>query len=260
MAIRASQPYRGWVSAPAPWPFDDAPDTATITVEAILSGAEPVRLVCHDVADGGWQFLTGNELDNDRPMVVSLEDVVKRDPTLPELADLNLGWRATPDEPAMAWARTPRFATRWEDLLEQAKAFAKARQDRMIEEFALDTWKRWYWDQNTATITFSTDDVPGVRARIQVVGSLGKRSGTWLWSWDNASILEGAAMGVPFLRAFGEQHGFEKLVTACWPADEVDAWEMTAIACHLLDGDGVYKAPSEEGALFLVLSDPERLQ
>ena len=32
---------------------------------------------------------------------------------------------------------------------------------------------------------------------------------------------------------------------------------MTGVACLLLQADGVYRSPDDDGALFMVLSDPE---
>jgi hypothetical protein len=59
------------------------------------------------------------------------------------------------------------------------------------------------------------------------------------------------------LRDFGLQHGFEKLSTAKWAADETDGWDMAAVACLLLEGDGVYRAPSDHGFMFMVITNPQ---
>ena len=62
------------------------------------------------------------------------------------------------------------------------------------------------------------------------------------------------------LQKFGEQCGFERLSNAYLEATEADAWEMTHVACLLLQGDGVYRAPDEDGALFMVVSEPELVE
>jgi hypothetical protein len=65
-----------------------------ITLRSIVFGGEPVLLVCHDADDGGWQFLNGGASEVEDGAVVGLGEMVKRDPTLLEVADLPLGWRA----------------------------------------------------------------------------------------------------------------------------------------------------------------------
>jgi hypothetical protein len=89
------------------WPFDDPLNIATITLRQIIHGGEPVLLVTHDADDGGWQSLTGGDLDVSEGMVVCLQHMVERDPSLPELADMPLGWRAWRDREEAAWQRCP---------------------------------------------------------------------------------------------------------------------------------------------------------
>jgi hypothetical protein len=62
------------------------------------------------------------------------------------------------------------------------------------------------------------------------------------------------------LQKFGLENGFQRLSQAIWDATQADAWEMTHVACLLLQSDGVYRAPDEDGALFMVLSEPELVE
>lgn len=89
------------------WPFSEPTYEAVITVRQIVRGGEPILLVSHDAEDGGWQFLTGGEFSVSDGMVVSLESVVRLDPSLAELADLPIGWRATRGAVGEAWERNP---------------------------------------------------------------------------------------------------------------------------------------------------------
>lgn len=91
------------------WPFDDPPNVATITVRQIVDGSEPILLVARDAEDGGWQFLTGGSFEVADGMVVSLQSMLQRDPTLAELADLQPGWEATRRRVGGAWKRAPQL-------------------------------------------------------------------------------------------------------------------------------------------------------
>jgi hypothetical protein len=86
------------------WPFQDAPNTASITTRQVLGGA-PILVVTHDADDGGWQFLCGTTHDPADGRVVGLGRMYARDPSLGELADLPEGWRAWRASPAHAWER-----------------------------------------------------------------------------------------------------------------------------------------------------------
>jgi hypothetical protein len=85
--------------------FREARNTAVLTCTRVSEG-HPVLWVTHD-GDGDWQFLCGGDHSgesDDKPLLVCLENVVLRDPSLNELAamcPLHSATRATPDAP---WA------------------------------------------------------------------------------------------------------------------------------------------------------------
>jgi hypothetical protein len=79
---------------------------ATFTVRQIMHDHEPILLVRHDEDDGAWQFLPASDVSMSDALLVSLESVVKLDPTVAELADLPTGWQATRAHPGAPWVRT----------------------------------------------------------------------------------------------------------------------------------------------------------
>ena len=89
----------------ADWPFADPMNVASITTRQVLKENCPIRIVSHDEDDGCWQFLCGTTDDPDDSMVVALERIVEHDPSIRELADLPLGWKAWRDSPAGLWQR-----------------------------------------------------------------------------------------------------------------------------------------------------------
>jgi hypothetical protein len=242
---------------PGPWPFSDPRDLAVFTVDQVLNGEQPVLEVHHDISDGCWQFLTGEDVNPDAWRLVRLAGVVETDATLQQLADLPLGWYAERASEHAPWERHSVFPSVWGELLAEAEGYATRCQERLKAEFSLLDYPRYDYDQESATLVFSGTDRPNLKFTIQVIGSWAAKSGTWLWAWDNDSILLGAREHVHMLQKFGEQCGFQRMSEALWEAEQADAWEMTSVACLLLQADGVYRAPDEDGALFMVLSDPE---
>jgi hypothetical protein len=89
------------------WPFSDPPNIATLTTVHVLDGSKPVLLVTHDEDDGMWQVLCGTTGDPDDCRLVSLEEMLQREPGLAELADLPLGWCAWRETAQSPWVREP---------------------------------------------------------------------------------------------------------------------------------------------------------
>jgi hypothetical protein len=91
------------------WPFDDPPNVAVITSKSVILRRQPVMLVTHDDGDGVWQFLPREGAGHVKDAaVVGLREMMERDATLAELADLPVGcraWRKSPDAP---WVRQQR--------------------------------------------------------------------------------------------------------------------------------------------------------
>ena len=87
------------------WPFDDSPNMATISTRPVIEGTSWIALVSHDEDDGGWQFLGPEGPVEEQAMIVAFRRIFERDPTIAQLADLPLGWRAWRDRPDGAWQR-----------------------------------------------------------------------------------------------------------------------------------------------------------
>lgn len=92
------------------WPFDQPPNCAVITLRSIILGGNPICHVTHDLDDHGWQFLGVGDANLDDAAVVSLSEIVNRDPSLLELADLPPGWHAWRDTIDSKWHRAPNSA------------------------------------------------------------------------------------------------------------------------------------------------------
>jgi len=86
------------------WPFADPRNVAVFTQREVFQG-QPILRVAHDDEDGAWQFLAHDVSGDAQPMIVALEEIVKLDPSVAELADLPLGWCAVRKDRAAAWCR-----------------------------------------------------------------------------------------------------------------------------------------------------------
>lgn len=146
----------------------------------------------------------------------------------------------------------------WQQLVDTSYEYLYERQDKLDDEFEISKHERWDIDQDTGKLIFSNGGVPAVEAAVLFVGSFSTASNTWLWGWANSSIDGVLSERVKEVRSYGQEHGFEKLSTDKWDADEVDGWEMAAISNYLLQGKGVYRPPINSGVLFLVITDIQK--
>ena len=71
----------------------------------VMDGSEPILLVSHDEDDHGWQFIGSSNASMADAMLVALENVVKVDPTVLEVADLEPGWQAVRETVGGRWSR-----------------------------------------------------------------------------------------------------------------------------------------------------------
>jgi len=143
----------------------------------------------------------------------------------------------------------------FDQLSEDSYEYLQGKQDEAAEKFGIGEYERFDWDQETRQLVWSDGGVPKVVADIQFVGSVSTKSDTWLWSWANSSVLEPLSKEMLKVREFGSTHDLEKLTERKWSADEVDGWEMTAIAAYLLKAHGAYRSSDENGFTYMVFTD-----
>ena len=87
------------------WPFPDPEETEVVTLDRIVRREAPILLVSHDIDDGGWQFVDGNQVFEEDGEVVLLGEIAQLDPTVIDLADLPIGWHAWRPSRDQPWRR-----------------------------------------------------------------------------------------------------------------------------------------------------------
>ena len=91
----------------AAWPFDVPPDLAVVTTSYVTQTGMPVLYVSHDLdSEEGviWQFHCGNgDYDPGVLQLVRLDEMLRLDPSLGELARLPQGYSATRASTSASW-------------------------------------------------------------------------------------------------------------------------------------------------------------
>ena len=114
------------------------------------------------------------------------------------------------------------------------------------------TFDRWELDQDQGRLTFMNADGSKATANAQIIGTFNSLDNTWCWAWANESIAKEVAGDSATVKAYGEEHGFDRLTIPTFKATEDDAWEMTAIAVKLCETQGAYRGPV--GTTFIFIS------
>ena len=133
--------------------------------------------------------------------------------------------------------------------------------DRSMEELRLKTqghatgWglgtsDRWDLDQEDGRLIFKSKKLTAA-APAQIIGSYSTSTGTWLWAWDNPCVLEPLQAHARQVREYGETHGITALITREFECSEADAWQITALACHLCEAQGAYRGPAGTTLVFM---------
>jgi hypothetical protein len=87
------------------WPFQDPQNVAVFTTKQVVKKRKPILFVTHDADDGAWQFHSGDMARDGDAMILALSEIVGIDPTVAELADLPLGYKASCISPSSPWKR-----------------------------------------------------------------------------------------------------------------------------------------------------------
>lgn len=124
-----------------------------------------------------------------------------------------------------------------------------------------ETWgigraDQWDFSQDTGELLFTFPDKLA-RAPAQIIGSLDTLAGTWMWAWANSSIAAPLVRDAAEVRKYGVKHGIRRLTTPVWPAEEMDGWQMSAIANRLCESNGVYRGPADSTFVFFTFGKVE---
>ena len=80
-------------------------DTAVFTTKFVLEDNKVITYVTHEIEDGAWQFFSDDEFENFETVakIVGLNEIMDKDPTLKELADMKPGHIATRRDKGDKW-------------------------------------------------------------------------------------------------------------------------------------------------------------
>jgi len=84
------------------WPFEQARDTKVVTTVGIMESGLDIMLAEFYADDNIWGFFCGTTEKDEDGRIVTLDEIVTKDPSLKDIAHMKPGqraWRANKDSP-----------------------------------------------------------------------------------------------------------------------------------------------------------------
>jgi hypothetical protein len=113
----------------------------------------------------------------------------------------------------------------------------------------------WHIDQDVGAIEFTRQDGFVARAPVQIIGTFNVEDRTWLWAWDNSTILPALRKHAEIVHEYGTKNGLERLTARKFKSNEEEAWSFAAVACKLADAQGAYCGPADCTRVFVTFGD-----
>lgn len=143
----------------------------------------------------------------------------------------------------------------YHDLAERAMAELRLKTSAHDSAWGLGE-ADWSIDQDEQTIVFTSDKGITATCSVQIVGTYNTKDSTWLWGWDHPSVQPPLDEHAKAALAYGQENaGFELLTTRDLPVTEQQAWELSAIACHLSNAQGAFRCPSDPTMAFVTFDN-----
>ncbi len=118
------------------------------------------------------------------------------------------------------------------------------KQHSLQKEFGLGNYERYDLYPENQEIIFSSNSEIVIKANFIPIGTFATSNNSWMWGWNNSAFSNTLREKSEKLKVLAEITGFEIF---CNPEVEIEedmAWEMAAMSVHVLDAQGLYRAPA----------------
>jgi len=139
--------------------------------------------------------------------------------------------------------------------IEKARNHLKALTAGHTATWGLGSSERWDADQEEGIISWSFLDGVVVSAPFQIVGTYNTNDETYLWAWDNPSILDHLKIDANAVLEFAKTHNVDFLQDRKVVCDEEAAWDLAALATLICDKQGVYRGPAGSTYVFITFGE-----
>lgn len=129
----------------------------------------------------------------------------------------------------------------------------EAKQSNLEEKYGLGYFDRYDLDVENEVITFSSSSGKRLKATFIPIGTFSPDKSSWMWAWNNQAFTDSLRAKSEKLQSLSDLTGFEMFTNPTAEVDENMAWEMVAMSIHILESQGVYRAPANDLCYFYAL-------
>jgi hypothetical protein len=148
----------------------------------------------------------------------------------------------------------PRDDANYTTQLNTALQVLRTANEKALQDLDLGKYPRWDLNQQDGTLKFSdSNGKVQLTARVTVAGAHAAKANTFTWSWADSRFAALVTRDMGAVKAYGAKMKLKDLTESTIPANEQEAWAMTAVALRLTNGQAAYRAPMNDGSLFLIL-------
>ncbi|GAB3663405.1 hypothetical protein GCM10027596_26520 [Nocardioides korecus] len=140
------------------------------------------------------------------------------------------------------------------DLLMQGQDHIAESTRAHAERWGLGSADRWSLDQREGRVVWTFADRV-VSAPAQILGSWSSKAGSFVWAWDNATILEEMSRTAERVRAFGTEHDVVALTTSPLEVGEEQVRDLVALAFAIGGCTGLYHPYDGRLATYVVFGE-----
>jgi hypothetical protein len=130
---------------------------------------------------------------------------------------------------------------------------AEATQENFINQYDINRYSDYYYNQITNVFTFSNKD-ERIFFNFQTVGSYSTKSNTWMWAWGNKHIPEHNSKAIEIVREYGEEEKLKELTEAIQEIDQHECAHYVNLCATLTEATGVYKVSSEQLTSYFIFT------
>ncbi|MEZ6090627.1 MAG: hypothetical protein R3C05_21930 [Pirellulaceae bacterium] len=139
------------------------------------------------------------------------------------------------------------------EWLRQCREELQVKQDRFMTHVEQGAY--WHYDLEAGTLSIGSQTY-----RITVIGSHNAEEQTWLWAWANESFPSVVRESSSQIKQIYETTRFEVFRDVGTDASSGDAQDLSSLAIHWLEADGLFRVPTAGPTLYFAvhLSDLQK--
>lgn len=139
-------------------------------------------------------------------------------------------------------------------LIAEGSVELHAKNEAAMNKWGIGLANSWAADLAAGTITFQFDD-RSITGPVQVLGSFGRSSSSWLWGWANEALPEIVTSASRLVQERGGETGLEALALPKLELTEALAYDLAALSVEVAGLAGMYRAPTGTGFVYLGFTD-----